>query len=218
MAERTRRSAASVRGLPPRTDWRRLHRSPSAQIRARAEKILRTIGKNPTDSIWESFFGTEGNPKEDKPAIKSRLSVSESFFENDPNQELQTRIKIDRFTGGTIDGALFDSMPLFQNEKNSASVTFDINIIDFEYSNDKAAAGLLLLVLKDIWTGDLPIGGEKNVGRGRLRGVSATITWDHKKVVLKSKDNIDYSPDVVEGSWEELEGFVTALNDLVGKS
>lgn len=190
-------------------------------IRARAEKILRTIGKNPADSIWENFFGTEGNPKEDKPAIKSRLSVTESFFEN-TTEELQTRIKIDRFTGGTMDGALFDSKPLFQNNGDNASVEFDINIRDFNSNKkeDQSAAGLLLLVLKDIWTGDLPIGGEKNVGRGRLKGVEATITWDEKEVKIKeenqtlkatfTKDNQD--------AWAELEEFVTALNDLVGKS
>ena len=31
----------------------------------------------------------------------------------------------------------------------------------------EAQAGLLLLVLKDLWSGDLPLGGESSVGRGR---------------------------------------------------
>ena len=233
-------------------------------VRARAEKILNTISINQDEmhKLKELLFGyiqhefiiekdNNGNEivKPDKingsiyketkiKSLKGKLQVSENTFkEKTYTEELQHRIKIDRFTGGTIDGALFDSMPLFNTAKEESSITFDMNIdwSDRKYelkdengkstgefigwSNYKnAAAGLLLLVLKDLWTGDLPIGGEKNVGRGRLRGVSATITWDDKKVVLKSKDNIDYSPDVVEGSWEELEGFVIALNDLVGKS
>ncbi|MBP6738783.1 MAG: hypothetical protein KA146_02280 [Leptospiraceae bacterium] len=190
-------------------------------IRSRAEKILWTIGYDPTKEPWKNFFGHEGIEginREKMQAHKSRLSVTESFFENKPNEELQSRIKIDRFTGGTIEGALFDSMPLFQNKDNTASVIFEINIRDFENDRDKAAVGLLLLVLKDLWTGDLPIGGEKNVGRGRLRGVDATITWDDKKVVLKSKDKEYNLPDVIEGNWEELEKFVSELNGLVGKS
>lgn len=186
-------------------------------IRSRAEKILLTIGQNPKEKNWIDFFGTEGNPKEKILACKSRLSVTESFFENNPNEELQSRIKIDRFTGGTIEGALFDSMPLFQNKDNTASVTFEININDFNNTQeDKAAAGLLLLVLKDLWTGDLPIGGEKNVGRGRLQGVGATISWDIKKVILKSKDNVNNSPVVTDGNWDDLEKFVSELNKLIG--
>jgi hypothetical protein len=35
--------------------------------------------------------------------------------------------------------------------------------------------GLLLLLLKDLWTGDLPLGGGVSVGRGRLKGVRAEI-------------------------------------------
>ncbi len=232
-------------------------------VRARAEKILNTISINQDEmhKLKELLFGyiqhefiiekdNNGNEivKPDKingsiyketkiKSLKGKLQVSENTFkEKTYTEELQHRIKIDRFTGGTIDGALFDSMPLFNTAKEESSITFDMSIdwkeklkytlfdenknkIDRELNllkYNEAAAGLLLLVLKDLWTGDLPIGGEKNVGRGRLRGVAATITWDDKKVVLKSKDNIDYSPDVTEGSWDDLEEFVTALNGLVG--
>jgi len=30
-----------------------------------------------------------------------------------------------------------------------------------------------------LWTGDLPIGGEKNIGRGRLLGIEATIQYSY---------------------------------------
>jgi len=36
-------------------------------------------------------------------------------------------------------------------------------------------------VLKDLWCGDLAIGGEKNVGRGVLKGLSATIRWNNEE-------------------------------------
>ncbi len=40
-----------------------------------------------------------------------------------------------------------------------------------------AKAGLLLLALKDLWTGDLPLGGESSVGRGRLQGLDAALSY-----------------------------------------
>jgi len=40
-----------------------------------------------------------------------------------------------------------------------------------------------------IWTGDLPIGGEKNVGRGVLQGVRATIRWGEEPVQLRADQN-----------------------------
>ena len=41
----------------------------------------------------------------------------------------------------------------------------------------EANIGLLLLLLKDLWTADLPLGGESSVGRGRLRGKHAVLTY-----------------------------------------
>lgn len=46
-------------------------------------------------------------------------------------------------------------------------------------------AGLMLLVLKDLWTGDLVVGGEKAIGRGVFEGESATISFDGEKIELQ---------------------------------
>ena len=51
-----------------------------------------------------------------------------------------------------------------------------------------AEIGLLLLVLKDLWTGDLPIGGESSVGRGRLRGKEATLSLKEMNWVLQETE------------------------------
>ncbi|MEZ4518733.1 MAG: hypothetical protein R3C44_18595 [Chloroflexota bacterium] len=47
--------------------------------------------------------------------------------------------------------------------------------------------GLLLLVLKDLWTGFTPVGGGSNVGRGRLTGRSATLTYGDKTWQLEAE-------------------------------
>ena len=40
---------------------------------------------------------------------------------------------------------------------------------------EEAQIGLLLHILKDLWAGDLPLGGEWSPGRGRLEGVKADL-------------------------------------------
>ncbi|MCL0081501.1 hypothetical protein M1N64_04660, partial [Peptococcaceae bacterium] len=51
-------------------------------------------------------------------------------------------------------------------------------------------AGLLLLILKDLWTADLPIGGEKSIGRGVLEGIKAKIIMfdDHNINITRQND------------------------------
>ena len=39
----------------------------------------------------------------------------------------------------------------------------------------KLMSAMLLLLLKDLWTADLPIGGESSIGRGRLKGLLASL-------------------------------------------
>ena len=43
-----------------------------------------------------------------------------------------------------------------------------------------------MLLLKDLWAQDLPVGGEVSVGRGQLQGVCATIV-DRQMVASDGK-------------------------------
>ena len=83
-------------------------------------------------------------------------------------------MKIDRFTGGSYPGALFNQQPLFGTDKTQVTVRLKVE------NPTGADVGLLLLLLKDLWTKDLPLGGEASVGRGRLAGRSATLTQTKK--------------------------------------
>jgi hypothetical protein len=76
----------------------------------------------------------------------------------------------------------------------------------------------LLVLLKDLWTGDLPLGGESGVGRGRLRGLSATLehtqdgattAWSIEPDGEKLKVSVDPS---AEDEWQSLERFARVLN------
>lgn len=153
-------------------------------IRSRAERILNTLNPQKTEGVLNKLFG---NKEHQKGKVKINEIILPTFI-----SEIQRRIKIDHFTGGTISGALFDSMPIFTNFKDKIK---HVKIVIRNY--EKYEAGLMLLILKDLWTGDLPIGGEKNVGRGVLSGEWALIEWGGNKVELNN-ENLKKLPQEIQ--------------------
>lgn len=141
-------------------------------IRAQAARIARTMNPDPgtAERFIKNMFGISEKDKDGQKFNRaSRVLVSESTIEGGAKL-VQSRVKIDRFTGGAFESALFAQQPVFGGETQ----------LRLELTQPKAAEiGLLLLVLKDLWTGYTPIGGEASVGRGRLRGIKAIL--EHKK-------------------------------------
>lgn len=147
-------------------------------LRHRAQKILRTQGKSEEDAqeMINELFGHPGDPdsKPKIPAQASRFIVRECVIEQDPNTEsefVQSRVAIDRFTGGAADNKLFTEQALFKAANQS--LTMDITIKNAKVED----FDLLILLLLDLWTGDLPIGSGANIGRGILRGKECQIRY-----------------------------------------
>lgn len=149
-------------------------------IRHRALKILKTLEIDDAQERINNLFGTAGKNIDSK---KGRVLVEEKMIKK-VYPEIQNRIEIDRFTGGTIKTALFNSMPLWSKDHCDESVNIIIKIRNYE----EWEIGLLLHVLKDLWTEDLPVGGEKNIGRGILKGICACIKWDGKCLKIETGD------------------------------
>lgn len=178
-------------------------------LRHRAERIINTIGKN--ISIIEDIFGPDLSKGKTSEAKASRLTVHENVIENYTDL-VQNRIAIDRFTGGTLHGALFNEQPIFPKDDTHLKLNLELrNPKDYEI-------GLLLLLLKDLWTGDLSVGGTSSIGRGRLQGKDTTITLRRKQenttftIVQSSlKENL------VISDAKSLEKFVSALNEEINK-
>ncbi len=143
-------------------------------LRARAQRIVNLLwGEVPAAKDFiRLLFGWSGKEDGVHYTIPSSLMVNEVEIDK-VTTELQNRIKIDRFTGGTIESALFDSMPLFPNSDEAQIKDLRLSIKDALPSQK----GLLLLLFKDLYTRDLAIGGEKNVGRGCLKGIKNSV-WD----------------------------------------
>jgi len=176
-------------------------------LRHRAGRILRTVG----NSEWamqkiDSMFGpaeiTGGNKQK---ARSSRLIVSETVIEN-PVNLVQNRIRIDRFTGSVHGTGLFNEQPVFG--KNDTLVAIDLTL----RNPQDAEIGLLLLLLKDLWTSDLPLGGEVGIGRGRLKGVEAVIETPHHKAKPLTISAVDGDKRLTVSDRSALERYVAALH------
>lgn len=181
-------------------------------LRHRAVRIVKTLnpnvvvpeGKDRQPEVVEEIFGfvAEDEKRKNTPKAKSsRLVVREKVIEN-PIELVQTRIAIDRFTGGALHGALFDAQPVFGSDETRVTLELKLR------KPEKYQIGLMLLLLKDLWTGDLPIGGESSIGRGRLQGINAEITCQKSKLTIQGKDRLTITPN---GAQKLLEGYVKDL-------
>jgi CRISPR/Cas system CMR subunit Cmr4 (Cas7 group RAMP superfamily) len=176
-------------------------------LRHRAERIINTLEK--PNNIIDEMFGPDFSEDRSKKPKASRLIVHEAEIEKSHDM-VQNRIAIDRFTGGAYHGALFDEQPVWGNDDTRLKIELELrDPKDYDI-------GLLLLLLKDLWTGDLPIGGESSIGRGRLQGKEATLTRyqpgkQKKEWVIKGDQHLEIDKP------NELEAFVKALVDAVSE-
>lgn len=179
-----------------------------AEIESRTKK-----GRSDSESLSEEEKAKRAAEREPK---ASRIEVAETEIDPRKVKQLeQTRIKIDRFTGGAFESALFSERPLFGSKDQCLRLELSLRL-PAELSRDRQQAeiGLLLLLLKDLWTGDLPLGGEVGIGRGRLRGAAARINYDgYKRGEWELSQADDGSVAVTKGDRAALQSFVEVLNE-----
>ena len=186
----------------------------AGSIRARAGRIARTLKGAAGDELIRGIFGWHDENDPDN-ASGSRLLVQESVVENPIANLVQNRVKIDRFTGGAYPGALFSQQPLFARTEEPTTVKVNLSLRKLAQMDDEwfqAEVGLLLLVLKDLWTGDLPLGGERSVGRGRLEGQEVKLMLNGRSITIHT--NKDGNLTFPDGGAQALEDCVNALNVL----
>ena len=171
-------------------------------LRHRAERIVNTIrqSEGSDNSLIDRLFGFVNESQ--KKAAASRLVVHESVVEGGADL-IQNRIAIDRFTGGAYHGALIDEQPVWGGDDTFVDLEFVVR------SPSKSEIGLLLLLLKDLWTGDLPVGGEASIGRGRLGGDRAVLT--HCTNGQTTEWTLTKEGQLEQGDATDLQKFVDAL-------
>lgn len=174
-------------------------------LRHRAERIVNTLQKNTI--IIDEIFGVDFSKDKTKKPKASRLIVHESVIK-ETKDLIQNRIAIDRFTGGALHGALFNEQPIFGSDKTELNLELELR------QPKPHEIGLLLLLIKDLWTGDLPVGGTSSIGRGRLQGKKATITLASENKIWNITQ-VSKDESLIIDNAEYLEKFVDALNEEV---
>lgn len=179
-------------------------------LRHRAAFILNALGKD--EALADRLMGPapermKALPQEEK--FRSRFVVEEAVVTAAPHQ--QTRIRGDRFTGGTIASALFSTEPIWQEEKGVRAVTLRFGVKRMGSSMVRDwEVGLCILLLKDLWLGRIAIGGEKSVGRGTLEGLRASLHYHGRTWELTQGQPFDAD------TARALQEFVTALSEEAG--
>ena len=153
-------------------------------------QISREINKlNIIEKMTENLFGfaktREKVPNYEDRAQKSRIFIKESIIESNTLLNY-TRNRIDPFTGGTVDTALFS-----EKSSHGGNVVLNISIKDVkEYE-----IGLILLGIKEMWHGLQSVGGGSNIGRGILEGGKIIINdieiYDIEDIKSKFNDKFE---------------------------
>jgi CRISPR/Cas system CSM-associated protein Csm3 (group 7 of RAMP superfamily) len=167
-------------------------------VRHRCRKILNTLEVADSEGLLYTLFGNvETKDGKDVNPIKGKLIIDETILDKAVVAMEQPRIRINRFLGSAADNALFSSEAVWRKGVGDFAIRFEVS------NPEKKEIGLLLLILKDLWTGDLAIGGEKNIGRGVLQGVKATINIGDREIHLNSdsklpKEAVDFLEEHVQ--------------------
>lgn len=157
-------------GIPviPGTSW-------SGLIRGQVQRYVNLFENQfniKLDVNLDYWFGKEKQANFE--AIASNIIVEESILKNSKEITI-TRNKIDRFSGGASDRALFTEKAVFNgNTKLRIKVKREIIYNNITENNSKIL-GLISLVLKDIDNGLIALGGQTSVGRGVFKIKSCKI-------------------------------------------
>jgi CRISPR/Cas system CSM-associated protein Csm3 (group 7 of RAMP superfamily) len=156
-------------------------------LRNRALRIASLVRSEQGDGAeWvDQIFGAR---EADKAAAASKLRISESPIENGERIRLH-RIRLDRLTQGVVSGALFDEESQYMGK---CSMRFELR------SSTPGEVGLVLLVLRDLAEGDIPLGGSSATGHGAVQGSVQLVT--------------EHGPSPLETTWcyEQIMAFHAA--------
>ncbi|AMC10195.1 hypothetical protein Lupro_02530 [Lutibacter profundi] len=113
------------------------------------------------------LFGTAKDSKKDK-GSKGTIIIKDIYLPIDTPQTIFTHNKIDRYTGGTIDTALFNEKVLAIDE-----VTLSIKSTE-KIAETNETTKYLQMTLNDLKKGMLPLGGLVNKGHGIFTELKTT--------------------------------------------
>ncbi len=206
----------------PGTSW-------AGAFRAQMEKLDRDFSRN--SELSELFFGSvkkndenvDCKEKKDEETAdsshRSRIVFSESVLEAPEGQELTwinyTRNAIDRFSGGTIDKALYTERTCYHGDTD-LEINCDMTGIEPEQASrfKKVLAAAIL----DLHNGYMAVGGLTSVGHGLFKvkeitvdggeGVKTiTLSSDRGTFEVKGKDGVETEGKINTNLYQTLIGI-----------
>jgi len=136
----------------------------------KSKKELENVTGENNEAV-KTLFGFAKDDKDEnddkKKGQRGNVIFSDMFIENQNTEKILNHVAIDRFTGGALDGALFDEKVITQQD--AIVLELSVHKTAFENENVKKA---FENTLEDIITGLLPMGGSTMRGHGCFSG-----TW-----------------------------------------
>lgn len=127
-----------------------------------------------------TLFGKTGKDENGKEKQeRGNVIISDVFANKALQEKIFDHVAIDRFTGGAVDGALFNEKAIYAKDE---SFTIRILVKKSVLDKDKNIKIAFENALRDICKGLLPLGGAVNKGYGMFSG---TITCDNKTLNLE---------------------------------
>ena len=123
------------------------------------------IGDDRARLTIAELFGEAKNSKQDITGSRGKLLFSDLFKEDRKEQKVFDHVAIDRFTGGAMEGALFQEKTTAQHD------TWEIEIL-MEHGVEEPFVQAFEATLDDICSGGLALGGATTKGHGIFTG-----TW-----------------------------------------
>ncbi len=124
--------------------------------------------KDPEEIVYENneavkaIFGEKKDSKKNR-GQKGKIYISDCFMDDNKSTKVFDHVSIDRFTGGAIEGALFQEKTIADNRDYTIEIVLE-NGIEKEYTECFEKA------LKDICKGQLQLGGLITKGHGIFTG------------------------------------------------
>lgn len=179
-------------------------------LRNRARRITHLVHPDNARAteLVEHLLGSEPTPQNgDRLLHASRLLVEEVPVQG--GGPLQTtRIQLDAFTQAPVSGMLVQEEPWFGGR---AELVFTLRL-PAEPALGNALRGLLLLLVKDLLLGDVPVGGTTGIGRGAIKPAGAlSVNVDGGAV-----RNIDLDRPPADDVRAEIEKWIQAFHTFRG--
>ncbi len=154
-------NAINIEGL---NAWTKFTKNLDDEVLIKKENSL-PVGEN--NEAVKALFGYAKNSDKDDEGLRGRVIINDIYLPYNPKEDkVFNHTKIDRFTNGTIDGALFqEKAAQYKNEIN-----LEIWVDKAAFQNDKLIEKAFNQTLIDLTEGNLQLGGNTTKGHGVFTG------------------------------------------------